>query len=91
MNKTELIQKTAERAGITKTAADAAVNSMLEVIIEAISASEKVTVTGFGTFESRTRAPRTCINPKTLKKIDVGESVVPVFKAGSAFRDAVSK
>lgn len=52
MNKTELIAAVAEKAGLSKKDADAAVNTVLDTIIERVAAGDKVQLVGFGTFES---------------------------------------
>ena len=46
---------------------------------------------GFGTFETHERAARSGINPRTKEPIEIAASVAPVFKAGKALKDAVSK
>lgn len=91
MTKSELIAKTAEKSGISKAAAEQAVNGLIDVVTEALVNGEKVTITGFGTFETRQRKERVCINPKTLEKIKVEANVVAGFKPGSALKNAVSK
>ena len=51
--------------------------------------SDKVSLIGFGTFSVKTRAARTGLNPRTKETIEIPESKVPAFKAGSALKDAV--
>ena len=58
MNKTELIAAVAEKASISKKDADSAVNAVLDTIVEALAADEKVQLVGFGTFEVRSRSAR---------------------------------
>ena len=89
MNKTELIAAVAEKAGIAKKDAGAALDAMSESIIEALKKGDKVQIVGFGTFETRKRAARTGINPQTKAEIKIAASTVPAFKAGKAFKDAV--
>lgn len=89
MNKTELVAAIAAKAGISKKDADAAVAAFSESIIEEIKNGGKVQIVGFGTFEARKRAARSGINPQTKEPIEIGESTVPAFKAGKAFKDAV--
>ncbi|QNO14866.1 HU family DNA-binding protein [Alkalicella caledoniensis] len=89
MNKTELIQSVAEKSGLTKKDSEKAVTAILETIIEAVSADEKVQLIGFGTFEARERAAREGRNPSTGEVINIAATKVPAFKAGKAFKDSV--
>ena len=89
MNKTELINAVAEKAGLSKKAAEAAVNATLSAITEGLKTEEKVQLVGFGSFEVKKRAARVGRNPKTKESIEIPASVVPVFKAGKALKDAV--
>lgn len=91
MTKAELITAVAEKANLSKASADAALNAVVDTIVESLANGEKVTLTGFGTFEPKERKERVCINPKTLEKISVKATVVPSFKAGKSFKDSVSK
>ncbi|MEF2794816.1 MAG: HU family DNA-binding protein, partial [Hydrogeniiclostridium sp.] len=65
MNKTELIAAVAEKASISKKDADSAVNAVIDTIVEALAAEEKVQLVGFGTFEVRTRSARQGRDPRT--------------------------
>ena len=89
MNKTELIESMAEKANIMKKDADAVVEALIECIITEVKAGNKVQILGFGTFESRQRAERTGINPRTKEEIKIPATTAPGFKVGKAFKDAV--
>lgn len=89
MNKTELVAKVADQAGISKKDADKAVAAVFDSIVDALKNDEKVALIGFGTFEVRERAARNGINPLTKAPIKIAASKNPVFKAGKAFKDAV--
>ena len=91
MNKTELIAAVAEKAELSKKDAEAAITAMVDAITEALSQEEKVQLVGFGSFEVKKRAARIGRNPKTKESIEIPASVVPVFKAGKALKDSVSK
>ena len=91
MNKTELIAAVAEKTGLSKKDSDAAVNAVLNTITETLKADEKIQLVGFGSFEVKKRAARIGRNPKTKESIEIPASVVPVFKAGKALKDSVSK
>lgn len=91
MNKTELIAQVAEKSGLSKKDAEKALSAVLESVTEAMSNGDKVSLVGFGTFETKQREARTCRNPRTNETIEVPASVAPVFKAGKALKDAVAK
>ena len=91
MNKTELIQAAAAAAEVSKKDAEAVINATLEAITGALKEGEKVQLVGFGSFEVKKRAARIGRNPKTKESIEIPASVVPVFKAGKALKDAISK
>ena len=91
MNKQELIKKVAQDAELTQKQAAAALESMMDSVKEAVAAGDKVQLIGFGTFESKKRDARTGRNPRTGKAVKIKAAVLPVFKAGKAFKDAVNK
>ena len=91
MNKAELINATAEKAGLSKKDTEAAVAAMIDVITEALAEGDKVQLVGFGAFEVKARAERIGRNPKTKEEIKIAASKVPVFKPGKALKDAVAK
>jgi nucleoid DNA-binding protein len=82
MNKGELVDAVAEKASVTKKQADAVLTAALESIIEAVSSGDKVTLVGFGSFESRKREAREGRNPKTGAKMNIPATKVPAFSAG---------
>ena len=91
MNKAELINAVAAATEFSKKDAEAAVTATLEAITSALKDGDKVQFVGFGSFEVKKRAARVGRNPKTNDTIEIPASVVPVFKAGKALKDAVAK
>ena len=91
MTKAELIAVVGEKAGLTKKDADKAVTAVLEAITETLVSGEKVSLVGFGTFEVKERAERMGHNPQTGDAIVIAASKAPVFKAGTALKNAVNK
>ena len=91
MNKAELINAAAEKAGLSKKDTEAVVTAAIEVITAALADAEKVQLVGFGAFEVKARAERIGRNPKTKESIKIPASKVPVFKPGKALKDAVAK
>ena len=91
MTKAEMIVAVAEKAGMTKKDAEKAVAAVLETITETLKAEEKVQLVGFGSFETKKRAARTGLNPRTKETVEIPASKVPAFKAGKALKDAVAE
>ncbi len=85
MNKSELINAVAEKAGLSKVAAKSALDATVEVIKDQLAKGEKVQVVGFGTFEVSERGAREGINPRTKEKIQIEAKKVAKFKAGADF------
>jgi DNA-binding protein HU-beta len=90
MNKAELINAAAEKAGLSKKDTEAAVNAAIDAITEALQQGDKVQLVGFGAFEVKARAERIGRNPQTKAEIKIPASKVPVFKPGKALKDAVA-
>ena len=88
MNKNELIRVVANNAGITLKEASIAVTAFIDAITEGLKAGEKVQISGFGTFEIKSKGEREGINPKTGEKIQIAASKTPVFKFGKAYKDS---
>ena len=91
MNKAELINAVAASADCSKRDAEAVITAALDTITAALKEGDKVQLVGFGSFEVKKRAARIGRNPKTKESIEIPASVVPVFKAGKALKDAVAK
>jgi len=89
VNKMEMVDAVASRAGLSKADADRAVNAFIDAIGDALARGEKVTVTGFGTFEVRSRAARMGRNPQTGAPLHIPATRTPAFKAGKGLKDAV--
>ena len=90
MNKAELINSVAATAEVSKKEAEAVITATLDAITAALKEGDKVQLVGFGSFEVKKRAARIGRNPKTKESIEIPASVVPVFKAGKALKDAVA-
>ena len=91
MNKTELIDKIAASAGITKDQAKAALNATTTALKDALIAGDKIQLVGFGTFSVNERPAREGINPATKEKIQIAAKKVAKFKAGAELADALNK
>jgi DNA-binding protein HU-beta len=90
VNKTQLTEKIAESADLSKASAGRALDAVVDSITDALKSGDQVALVGFGTFSVRTRAARTGRNPKTGEEIQIAEANVPAFKPGKALKDAVN-
>lgn len=89
MNKADLVAKVASSTGLTKKAAQDAMEAMMEAVMTSISKGDSVTLTGFGTFKASNRAARNGRNPQTGQVIKIPARTVPVFRPGKEFKDMV--
>ncbi len=89
MNKTELIEKVAEGAELSKADSKKAVDAAIEAIKGALAGGDTVSIVGFGTFSVTERGAREGINPRTKEKIQIAAKKMVKFKAGAGLADAV--
>ena len=89
MNKTELIERIAEEAGVTAGEAQEHFGAFERVVAEALKGGDEVQITGFGKFSVRERKAREGRNPQTGEKMKIAASKVPAFSAGNALKQAV--
>ena len=90
MTKKELAKKIAEDQVISQKQAVAIVDSVFDSIAATVATGEKVSIPGFGTFATKTRAARTGRNPRTKETVEIPAYTVPVFKAGKEFKEKVN-
>ncbi len=90
MNKTELIDRIAESADLSKASAGRALDAAIDAITDSLKAADPVALVGFGTFTVRDRAARTGRNPQTGAPIQIAAARVPAFKPGKALKQAVN-
>jgi DNA-binding protein HU-beta len=91
MNKQDLVKRIAFDAEVTQRQASVMVDSMIRIIMDSVAGGDRVMLSGFGTFESKRRAARTVYNVFTQEQTEIPEKVVPVFKAGVEFKEAVGE
>ena len=91
MNKTELIAAAAESAGLTKKDTERVLNAAIDAITAALVAGEKVQLSGFGSFETKTREARVGRNPHTKEAIEIPATRVPTFNPSKGLKDSVGK
>ena len=89
MTKQNLVDVIADKAGLTKVDAAKALDALVDAVTAALGRGEKVTWTGLGTFEVRSRAARMGRNPQTGAPLHIPAGKTPAFKAGKGLKDAV--
>ena len=89
MTKAEFIDKVADKSGLTKRDASAAVDAFLDSITETLQGGDSVSFTGFGKFSPQQRKERQGVNPRTGQKVTIAAARVPKFSAGSTLKQAV--
>ncbi len=91
MNKSELIDKIAVGAGLTKVDSKKALDATIAAIKDALVAGDKIALVGFGTFSISKKPAREGVNPATKQKIKIAAKKVAKFKAGAELAEAVNK
>ena len=89
MNKSELIEAIAQEAGISKAAAQKALDATTNAVTNALKKGDTVTLVGFGTFYVGERAELQGRNPKTGEPLTIAAAKTPKFRAGKALKDAL--
>ena len=89
MNKTQLAEQVAERAGVSGAEAGRVLEATLQTIEDALAGGQEVAITGFGKFSVADRAARQGVNPATGESIAIAPSKSPRFSAGAKLKQAV--
>ena len=91
VSKQQMVDAISSKAGVSKKTAGLVLAATLDVIVESVAAGNKVSIVGFGTFDSKERPEREGRNPKTGQKMTVAAATVPTFSFGKTFKDAVKQ
>lgn len=86
MNKKELVQKAAEKAGFTQKDTQKLLDALLEIASDELAEGGSILLSGFGCLEAKTRKPRKGSNPRTGEPIDIPAVRTAVFRTGSALQ-----
>jgi DNA-binding protein HU-beta len=89
MNKADLVSEVVKRTAMGRTEAAEVVDALLRIIRDRVGKGERVSLSGFGTFERRRRSPRVGRNPHTREAVKIPARYLPMFRPGAAFREAV--
>ena len=90
MTKAELVEAIATATKTSKVEAAKHLDATLETITKTLKKGDKISLTGFGTFEVRKRAARTARNPQTGESIKLKATKVPAFRAGKGLKDTIA-
>ncbi|MFV0346802.1 MAG: HU family DNA-binding protein [Bacteroidales bacterium] len=90
MNKSELIDAIAEKAGLTKADSKKALDAFMSVVAKTLKKGDKIALVGFGTFSVSKRSARNGRNPQTGATIKIAAKKVAKFKAGAELAAAVN-
>lgn len=90
MNRTELVSAIAERSNISRKDSEKVIKAFVDVVTEQLRCGDKISMTGFGTFEAARREERKGRNPMTGDEMVIPAATVPRFKAGKALKDEVN-
>lgn len=91
MNKAEFIEQLSRRTKLSKKEARTALDSAIDLIVSCCAGKDKVTFTGFGTFEPRQQKSTTRVNPQTGRPMTVPAKMVPKFRPGKSFKEALMR
>lgn len=89
MNKSEFIEKVAEKAEVSTSEAQRYFEAFEKVVTETLKGGDEVRITGFGKFSVKERKAREGRNPQTGEKMKIAATKVPSFSAGNTLKEAI--
>jgi len=89
MTKADLVEKVAEKTGLTRTDVAVVVDAFLDSIKIVLEGGNNIEIRGFGTFKVKQRKARKARNPRTGEEVPVPDRKVPVFKPSNEFKNLV--
>ncbi|MCP4703921.1 MAG: integration host factor subunit beta [candidate division Zixibacteria bacterium] len=91
MTKADLVEKVAERTGLTRTDVAVVVDALLDTVKKSMESGNNIEIRGFGTFKVKLRKERKARNPRTGEVVPVPGRKVPVFKPSNEFKNMITK
>ena len=91
MTKLQLIEKVAGKTELAKAEAEVAVDSVLQVIAEALKSNERVDLRGFGSFVVKERKERQGRNPRTGETITIAAKRDANFRPGKELMEKLAQ
>jgi DNA-binding protein HU-beta len=89
MTKADLVEKIAEKTGLTRTDVAVIVDGFLDAVKDAMKEGKNIEIRGFGTFKIKARKARKARNPRTGEEVPVPDRKVPVFKPSNEFKELI--
>jgi nucleoid DNA-binding protein len=89
MTKADLVEKIAEKTGLTRTDVAVIVDGFLDAVRDAMKEGKNIEIRGFGTFKIKARKARKARNPRTGEEVPVPDRKVPVFKPSNEFKELI--
>ena len=90
MNKKDFVAAVAKNTEVSQKVAEAVINATFEEVTKLLTAGDKLSITGFGTFEVRERKARTGKNPRTGETVKIAACKAPAFKPSHVLKDVVN-
>ncbi|MGQ3825714.1 HU family DNA-binding protein [Pseudomonas alliivorans] len=91
MNRQELVKAIADESGHSQSTVGEVLNSLISTVQNVVASGDKISLVGFGTFESTKQAERQGRNPSTGAPITIAASIKPKFTPGKSFKDRVNQ
>jgi DNA-binding protein HU-beta len=89
LTKQDFINRVATKSGLSNRDAGKAVDAFMETVTETLKSGDSINFTGFGKFSAAHRAARQGVNPRTGERVQIAETTVPKFSAGSQLKSAL--
>jgi len=90
MTKADLIDEVSRAVEMSRKDSELMVETIFESIVNALRASDKIEIRGFGSFRTRQRQARVGRNPKTGERVEVPPKKVPYFKPSKELKDLIN-
>ena len=91
MNKSDIVSAVAQSSGVAKKDVERVLNAAIDAMSQALIRGEKVQLSGFGTFEVKTRQARVGRNPHTKEQVQIPATRVPQFKPSQGLKENIAK
>ena len=91
VTKADLVERVAEKTGLTRTDVAVVVDSFLDTVKKSLEAGHGIEIRGFGTFKVKQRKARTARNPRTGDPVQLPPRKVAVFKVSKELKDRISR
>ena len=91
VTKRDLVEKIAEKTGLTQVDTKIVVESFLESVSKSLEEGQNIEIRGFGRFKVKEKKARIARNPRTNEHVEVEAGFKPVFEASRELRNKMNK